>query len=111
MSTLANHQAKLASHLARFADREILNLIGGVDVSGADWFETRSPVDESLIARVALGTRETVDVASAAAKAAFAGWAALAGDKRRVILHRIADLIEERAEGNALCECWDTGQA
>ncbi len=35
----------------------------------------------------------------------------MAGDKRRAQLHRIADLIEERAEEIALCECWDTGQA
>ena len=35
----------------------------------------------------------------------------MAGDKRRALLHRIADPIEERAEEIALCECWETGQA
>jgi 5-carboxymethyl-2-hydroxymuconic-semialdehyde dehydrogenase len=68
-------------------------------------------VDESLIARVALGTAETVDAAAKAAKAAFPAWAAMEGTKRKAILHRIADLIEARAEEIALCECWDTGQA
>ncbi len=111
MTDLAAHQAKLATHLARFRDGGILNLIDGQDQGGADWFETRSPVDESLIARVALGTAETVDDAARAAKAAFPAWAAMPGEERRALLHRIADLIEERAEEIALCECWDTGQA
>jgi len=111
MTDLATHLAKLDGHLARFRDKGILNLIGGADVAGQDWFETRSPVDESLIAQVALGTAETVDAAAKAAKAAFPAWAALPGDRRKAILHRIADLIEARAEEIALCECWDTGQA
>lgn len=107
MTDLSTHLAKLDAHLARFRDGGIRNLIGGQDVAGKEWFETRSPVDESLIARVALGTAETVDQA---ARAAFPAWAAMPGDKRRAILHRIADLIEARAEEIALCECWDTGQ-
>ncbi len=111
MSDLGAHRAKLAGHLARFADTGILNLIGGQDMDAEAWFETRSPVDESLIARVALGTAGTVDAAAKAARAAFPAWAAMAGEARRAILHRIADLIEARAEEIALCECWDTGQA
>jgi len=74
-------------------------------------FETRSPVDESLIAPVALGTAADIDAAAQAAKSAFPAWAAMAGDRRKAILHKIADLIEERATEIALCECWDTGQA
>ncbi|MEH7830209.1 5-carboxymethyl-2-hydroxymuconate semialdehyde dehydrogenase [Gemmobacter denitrificans] len=111
MTDLATHLARLETHLARFRDKGILNLIAGADVAGDQWFETRSPVDESLIARVALGDAATIDAAAKAAKAAFPAWAALPGDRRKAILHRIADLIEERAEEIALCECWDTGQA
>ncbi|HHZ09118.1 MAG TPA: 5-carboxymethyl-2-hydroxymuconate semialdehyde dehydrogenase [Rhizobiales bacterium] len=111
MTDLATHLAKLDRHLARFRDTGILNLIAGRDVAGEGWFETRSPVDESLIARVALGDARTVDAAAGAARAAFPDWAAMPGDRRRAILHRIADLIEARAEEIALCECWDTGQA
>ena len=110
MTDLATHLARLQPHLARFRDKGIVNLIAGQDVAGADWFETRSPVDESLIARVALGDAATIDAAAKAAKAAFPAWAAMPGPKRKAILHRIADLIEERAEEIALCECWDTGQ-
>jgi 5-carboxymethyl-2-hydroxymuconic-semialdehyde dehydrogenase len=111
MTDLATHLAKLDTHLARFRDGGILNLIDGQDVAGEDWFGTRSPVDESLIARVALGDAATIDRAAKAAKAAFPAWAAVPGDRRKAILHRIADGIEARAEEIALCECWDTGQA
>lgn len=111
MTDLATHLQRLEGHLVRFRAGGILNLIGGQDVAGQGWFETRSPVDDSLIAQVALGDAATVDQAARAAKAAFPAWAARPGAERKAILHRIADLIEARAEEIALCECWDTGQA
>ncbi len=111
MTDLATHLARLEDHLARFRRGGILNLIDGQDEAGEGWFETRSPVDDSLIAQVALGDAATVDRAARAAKAAFPAWAAMPGAERKAVLHRIADLIEARAEEIALCECWDTGQA
>jgi 5-carboxymethyl-2-hydroxymuconic-semialdehyde dehydrogenase len=111
MTDLQTHLARLDRLLARFRDGGILNLIGGKDAPATGWFETHSPVDETLIARVALGSAAEIDAAARAAKAAFPAWAALDGEKRKAILHRIADLIEQRAEEIALCECWDTGQA
>lgn len=111
MTDLATHLQRLEGHLARFRAGGILHLIGGQDFAGQGWFETRSPVDDSLIAQVALGDAATVDQAARAAKAAFPAWAARPGAERKAILHRIADLIEARAEEIALCECWDTGQA
>lgn len=110
--TLSAHLEKLEGHLARFRAGGILNLIGGNDVAGSGGtFATHSPVDESLIAKVARSTVADIDQAAQAAKAAFPAWAALPGTARKAILHRIADLIEARAEEIALCECWDTGQA
>ncbi|MGQ0565143.1 MAG: 5-carboxymethyl-2-hydroxymuconate semialdehyde dehydrogenase [Gemmobacter sp.] len=112
MTDLATHLARLEGHLARFRKGGILNLIGGESVPGSGGtFATHSPVDESLIAEVALGNASDIDRAARAAKAAFPAWAAMDGQKRRAILHRIADGIEARAEKIALCECWDTGQA
>jgi 5-carboxymethyl-2-hydroxymuconic-semialdehyde dehydrogenase len=111
MTDLATNLAKLDGLLARFRDGGIPNLIGGKDAPATGWFETHSPVDETLIARVALGTCADIDAAAQAAKSAFPAWAALDGERRKAILHRTADLIEERAEEIALCECWDTGQA
>lgn len=111
MSDLSARLAQLEIHLARFRDGGIRNLIAGQDVPLGATFETRSPVDESLIAQVARGTADDIDAAAKAAKAAFPAWAAMDGTRRKAILHRIADLIEARADEIALCECWDTGQA
>lgn len=111
MTDLATHITKLDGHLARFRDKGILNLINGKDVASKATFETRSPVDESLICTVAKGDGSDIDAAAKAAKAAFPAWSAMDGAARKKILHKIADLIVERAEEIALCECWDTGQA
>lgn len=98
--------------ISRFRETGILNRIDGKDCRGdGGWFDTRSPVDNSLIARVARGTPQDVDAAARAAAAAFPAWRDMPGSDRRRILHRIADGIEARAEEIALCECWDTGQA
>ena len=111
MSKLAEHIQKLDGHLKRFRESGIANLIDGKDVRSVGTFETRSPVDESLICDVSKGNAGDIDLAAKAAKAAFPAWAAMSGDARKKILHKIADLIVERAEEIALCECWDTGQA
>lgn len=111
MSDLKSNLSKLEGHLARFKRSGILNLIGGQDVAATDQFETHSPIDESLICNVARGTQADIDAAAQAAKAAFDGWAGISGKERKAILHKIADLIVDRAEEIALCECWDTGQA
>ncbi|WP_394690658.1 5-carboxymethyl-2-hydroxymuconate semialdehyde dehydrogenase [Hoeflea sp.] len=111
MSDLSTHLKKLETHLARYREKGILNMIGGEDVAAAATFESCSPVDESLICTVARGTAADIDAAAKAAKAAFPAWSAMSGEARKKILHKIADLIVERAEEIALCECWDTGQA
>jgi 5-carboxymethyl-2-hydroxymuconic-semialdehyde dehydrogenase len=111
MSTLEKNLAALAGHLERFRTGGIANLIGGKDDMGTATFETRSPVDETLIAHVARGDATTIDRAAKAAKAAFPAWAAMPGAERKALLHRIADAIVARADEIALCECWDTGQA
>lgn len=111
MTTLDDHVAALNSYVSRFTKDGIPNLIDGKDVAGSKTFETRSPVDDSLICAVAEGDGGNIDQAAKAAKRAFPEWAAVDGAERKKILHRIADLIVERAQEIALCECWDTGQA
>ena len=74
-------------------------------------FETISPIDLKPLARVARGKAADIAAAAAAAKAAFPAWRALDGDKRKALLHRIADAIEARADEIALVEVMDTGQA
>jgi 5-carboxymethyl-2-hydroxymuconic-semialdehyde dehydrogenase len=113
MSDLQDNIDKLTGYLARFKTDGLLNQIGGKAqpaLSGAS-FDNASPVDESHICTVARGDAADIDAATAAAKSAFPAWRDLGGAERRRILHRVADLIEDRAEQIALCECWDTGQA
>lgn len=113
MSELDHNLAALAPHLAEIMRRGVLNHIGGKAVPAASgaWFDTTSPVDDSVIAQVARSNAADVDAAAQAAKAAFPAWRDMAATKRKEILHAIADGIEARAEEIALCECWDTGQA
>lgn len=112
-NTLDKNTQRLLGYLERFKKEGIQNLIDGETKAGSGGlrFETHSPVDESLIASVARGDANDIDVAAKAAKNAFSAWSNTPGSKRREILHRMADLIVERADEIALCESWDTGQA
>ena len=113
MSDLQNNIQKLEGYLTRFRESGILNQIDGEarPALSGETFETRSPVDESFISKVAKGGAADIDAAARAARAAFPAWRDLGAAERKNILHKIADGIAARAEEIALCECWDTGQA
>ncbi|MBX2835502.1 MAG: 5-carboxymethyl-2-hydroxymuconate semialdehyde dehydrogenase [Gammaproteobacteria bacterium] len=112
MTALEDNIQKLESHLAPFRNRGVLNRIAGQDHAGtADTFESLSPVDKSVICKVAQGSAGDIDTASIAASTAFPQWRDMVPSKRREVLIKIAEGIEARAEEIALCECWDTGQA
>jgi len=113
MSKLDDNIAKADAYLARFREQGVLNHIAGEAVPARDGttFETISPVDLKPLARVARGGAADIDVAAKAAKTAFPAWAAMPGDARKKLLHRIADAIEARAEEIAFVECMDTGQS
>ena len=111
-SAFASNQAKARGYLERFSGRRLGHFIdgeGSAGVSGAA-FENTTPIDNSPINTVAAGDADDIDQAARAAHAAFPGWRAVAGARRRALLHGIADAIEERAEEIALVECCDTGQ-
>ncbi len=113
MSKLQENIAKAEDYLARFRKRGVLHRIAGEDVAAADGatFETISPVDLKPLAEVAHGKAEDIDRAAKAAKAAFADWAAMPGEMRKKLLHKVADAIVARAEEIAFVECMDTGQS
>ncbi|ACI57697.1 5-carboxymethyl-2-hydroxymuconic-semialdehyde dehydrogenase [Rhizobium sp. BK619] len=113
MSKLQENIAKAETYLAGFKERGVLNRIGGEDVGGGDGatFETLSPVDLKPLATVARGNAADIDRAAKVAKSAFGEWAAMPGDARKKLLHRIADAIVARAEEIAFVECMDTGQS
>src|ERR1700750_2704816 len=79
-------------------------------ISG-DTFETKSPVDGSVLATVARGSAEDIDRAATAASLAFKSWRDMPATMRKKLLHRVADAIEDRADDIAVLECIDTGQA
>src|SRR6202012_5328907 len=79
-------------------------------ISGAT-FETRSPIDNSVLASVARGNAEDIDRAATIAADSFKAWRDIGAGMRRKLLHRVADAIEDRADDIAVLECIDTGQA
>jgi acyl-CoA reductase-like NAD-dependent aldehyde dehydrogenase len=81
--------------------------IGGERVGSPDTFPTLSPVDLSVLAHVARGGRDEVDLAIRAAADAFDGWAALGAVGRAAHLHRLADLIDDHVEELAVVESAD----
>ncbi|PYE53513.1 5-carboxymethyl-2-hydroxymuconate semialdehyde dehydrogenase [Deinococcus yavapaiensis] len=111
--TIDERQQKVQGYKARFAERGVKHFIGGqwVDSRNGETFETLSPIDGSLIATVASGNEADIDRAAAAAKAAFPEWRDMGGAERKKLLHKVADLIEARADEIAHLETLDTGQA
>src|SRR6185295_16161818 len=111
-TTLDKTIARAEGFLKRFRERPVAHLIDGKpDAGSGDTFETLSPIDNSVIAKVARGGAAEIDRAAKAAMKAFrTGWSRTTGDERRKLLHKIADAIEARADEIALVECIDTGQ-
>ncbi|MCH9853528.1 MAG: 5-carboxymethyl-2-hydroxymuconate semialdehyde dehydrogenase [Alphaproteobacteria bacterium] len=111
--SLENNLQKAEKYLKKFQEKPVLNHINGQDMQASDGgvFEVISPIDLQPIATVAYGTKQDIDKAAIAAKEAFQEWAALSGVERKKILHKIADIIEARAEEISIIESVDTGQA
>jgi len=104
--------AKAESYLARYTKGGVQHFIDGAPRAAASGrtFETRTPIDDRVLAQVAAGDSADVDAAARAAERAFPAWRDLPGSDRRALLHEIADAIEVRAEEIALLESLDTGQ-
>jgi 1-pyrroline-5-carboxylate dehydrogenase len=74
------------------------NIIAGQVRPGEQEFELRSPIDQDvLVGRFASGTRQDVQDAIAAARAAQPAWNGLGWEKRVELMNRVGDLISERA--------------
>ncbi|WP_257169280.1 5-carboxymethyl-2-hydroxymuconate semialdehyde dehydrogenase [Bradyrhizobium sp. SRS-191] len=104
---------RAAPLLAKLKDEGIGHFIDGKVVpaiSGAT-FETKSPIDNAVLAKVARGNAEDIDRAATSAALAFKSWRDMAPALRRKLLHRVADAIEAHADDIAVLECIDTGQA
>ncbi|UKN01354.1 aldehyde dehydrogenase [Paracrocinitomix mangrovi] len=76
-----------------------------------EYFENRSPVDNTLIAKYPRSTKEDVDLAVEAANAAKEAWGKTSATQRAALLNKVADIIEENLEEFALVETCDNGKA
>ncbi|QCK86469.1 5-carboxymethyl-2-hydroxymuconate semialdehyde dehydrogenase [Phreatobacter aquaticus] len=110
-NAFATNQARARVLLDKLKADGIGHHIAGKRVASAKTFETSSPIDKSILAVVAEGGVAEIDQAAEAAHKAFKSWRNLNPDKRRAILHKVADVIEAHADDIALMECVDTGQA
>ncbi len=88
----------------------IEHLIDGAAVAGAQYFETRNPATQEVLAEVARGAPKDIDAAVGAAKAAFPGWAGKPAAERARSLRRLGDLIAAHVPELAKTETQDTGQ-
>ena len=98
--------------LKRFREQTLPHFINGDHDAGRSGatFESVTPIDNSVIGRVAAGNPDDIDVACKAAEAAFEEWRAMPGKERKKLLHKIADAIVARARDIALVESFDSGQ-
>ncbi|WP_339621501.1 aldehyde dehydrogenase [uncultured Salinibacterium sp.] len=85
------------------------HFINGERVASDETFANTSPIDASPLGEISRGGQREVDMAVAAARAAFPGWAATSPRDRAAIMHKIADLVEERVTELANVETMDNG--
>jgi acyl-CoA reductase-like NAD-dependent aldehyde dehydrogenase len=85
------------------------NIVGA---KSGKWFETINPATDEITASVPLGDAEDVDLAVAAARAAFkAGiWSRIEPRARMQVMYRMADLIEENAPQLGLLDSINVGK-
>ncbi|XP_059276834.1 aldehyde dehydrogenase family 2 member C4 [Lycium ferocissimum] len=83
-----------------------------VDSVSGKTFETIDPRNEEVIARIAEGDKEDIDLAVKAAREAFdhGPWPRLAPKERRRIMLKFADLILEHVEEIAVLDTMDAGK-
>src|SRR5690349_9588822 len=88
--------------------------IGGkwAEAKSGKTFETLDPGEGKVLAKVAAGDAADVDAAVAAAEQAFrkSDWGTMPVNDRAVILHRLADLIDQHQETISQIESLDVGK-
>ena len=88
----------------------IHHLIDGRPVESARYFETVNPATQEVLAEVAQGGADEVNVAVAAAKHAFPAWSGRPAPERARLMNQLADLITKHVPELSETETRDTGQ-
>jgi aldehyde dehydrogenase (NAD+) len=99
--------AWLEQHSAGFK-----HFIGGGFVASSDnqQFDVMNPASDTLLARVAQGSKADIDAAVKAARKAFPAWSKLSGHARARHLYAIARLIQKRERFLSVLESTDNGK-
>ena len=89
------------------------NFIGGQWVPPVDgrYMENITPVTGEVFCEVARSNENDINLALDAAEKAAPGWGATSPAERALVLHRIADRMEENLEKIAVAETWENGKA
>jgi aminomuconate-semialdehyde/2-hydroxymuconate-6-semialdehyde dehydrogenase len=80
------------------------------DAAGGRWLDVHDPANAQAYAQVAAGDGADVELAVAAAQAAFPAWAALPHSERARWLEALASALEARLEDFAQAESRDAGK-
>jgi 5-carboxymethyl-2-hydroxymuconic-semialdehyde dehydrogenase len=112
MSDLKNNLQSIEKLIAPLQAETLPHFIDGKRDPGRSGktFDGYTPVDNSVIGKVAAGNAEDIDAACIAAEAAFAEWRDMPGSERKKVLHKVADAIVDNARDIALLESYDSGQ-
>jgi acyl-CoA reductase-like NAD-dependent aldehyde dehydrogenase len=112
MSTTTAPQ--LHSELQKFLSKKTHQLlIDGkwMEAASGKTFETFNPATGEVLGRVAEADKADVDAAVAAARKALEGpWSKMSPAERERVLHKAADLLEQRAQAFAELETLDNGK-
>ena len=105
-------ERKTRRWLKPYTDEPLGHFIKGRRVKGRgrEVMDILTPVDNSVLGQMRLGSEADIDTAANAAWDAFQDWRVVTGKDRRDALHAVADGIEARAEEIAHVESLDTGQ-
>lgn len=115
MSTvpLERYETDLHPDVREFLRQSHGHVIDGMGFTDSDkYLDVVDPGNAQTLCRVPRGTKETVDQAVTAARAALeeGPWGQLAAGARAKLLWRLADLIEEKADMFAQLETLDVGK-
>jgi len=113
-STSGRSSAGWRSLAASLVFRQSPFIDGGfVAAESQDRFETINPATGQPLCGLPVGSAGDVDRAVQAARRAFEDgrWSALGPGQRRIVLLRLADLVEENADELALLDCLEMGKA
>ena len=112
MSELDTNLQDVEKLVSRFRSQTLPHFINGKADAGrsGETFDCVTPIDNSVIGKVAAGNADDIDTACRVAEESFEDWKNVSGKERKKILHRVADAIEDNARAIALVESFDSGQ-